>query len=173
MPHYARWERAPHYPYECVICTHEATVDNFLVDVFRDVEDYGAIYICKSCIHSLASFIGIIADVESVLQSRINELNDELSKVPNLIERLVNGIRDLSISTSADLLAISTPNVLANDKNVEQVNSSVDENKLGDDSPVKPSSEPVVDQGPDSLPASASRKRTTNTSARTGSANNG
>lgn len=173
MPHYARWERAPHYPYECVICTHEASTENFLVDVFRDVEDYGAVYVCKSCIHSLASFVGIIADVESVLQSRINELNNELSKVPTLIERLVNGIRDLSISTSADLLAISTPNVLVDDQKSEQSDSSVDEDKLGDDSPVKPSSEPVVDQGPDSLPASPSRKRTTNTSTRAGSASNG
>lgn len=173
MPHYARWERAPHYPYECVICTHEANTENFLVDVFRDVEDYGAVYVCKSCIHSLASYVGIIADVESVLQSRINELNNELSKVPTLIERLVNGIRDLSISTSADLLAISTPNVLVDDQKSEQSDSSIDEDKLGDDSIVEPSSEPALDKGSDSVPASAGRKRTANTSARTGSANNG
>jgi hypothetical protein len=173
MPHYARWERAPHYPYECVICTHEANAENFLVDVFRDVEDYGAVYICKSCIHSLASFVGIIADVESVLQSRINELNTELSKVPSLIERLVNGIRDLSISTSADLLAISTPTVLVDDKKSEQGDSSVDADKFGDDSTVEPSSEPAVDQGPDSISASPSRKRTANTSTRTSSASNG
>lgn len=174
MPHYATWDqRAPHFPYECVICTHEIGPDNFLVDVGRDIEDYGSVYVCKSCIYSLATYIGLVATIEAELQSRIDVLNNELSKVPNLIERLVNGIRDLSISTSADLLAISTGDVLVNDQKLEQSDSSVDENKLGDDSVIESSSEPVVNEGSDSVPASASRKRTSNAGARTSSTSNG
>lgn len=166
MPHYATWERAPYHPYECVICTHEASAENPLVDAGRVIEDYGDVYVCKSCITSLAYYLKIVQDAQDAMQVELDKLNSELAKVPHLIERLVNGIRDISISTSADLLAIGSVNLLVNDENVEQVNSSVNENKLGDDSVVESGSEPTVDEGSDSVPADSSSKRTANPAAR-------
>jgi len=173
MPHYATWERAPYHPYECVICTHEASPSNVLVEAGRVIEDYGDVYVCRSCITSLAYYLNIVQDAQVAMQVEVNKLNDELAKVPQLIERLVNGIRDLSISTSADLLAISSINVLADDAKLEQGDSSVNEDKLGDDSVVESGSEPTVDKGPDSVPANPSRKRATDTSTRTSTVSNG
>lgn len=172
MPHYATWERAPHFPYECVVCTHEASPDNVLVDVGRLIDDYGDVYICRSCITSLAYYLNVVQDAETAMQVEVDKLNVELEKVPHLIERLVNGIRDISISTSADLLAVGPVDVLVNDTKLEQGDSSVDENQLGDDSVVESGSEPTVNEGSDSVPANPSRKRATNTTARTSSTSN-
>ena len=173
MPHYATWERAPYHPYECVICTHEASPNNVLVEAGRVIEDYGDVYICRSCITSLAYYLNVVQDAQVAMQVEVSKLNSELAKVPQIIERLVNGIRDLSISSSADLLAISSIDVLVNDTKLEQGDSSVNEGKLGDDSVIESGSELTVDKGPDSVPASPSSKRTTNSSTRTSSVSNG
>ncbi len=173
MPHYATWERAPYHPYECVVCTHQASQSNPLVEPGRVIEDYGDVYICKSCVTSLAYYLNIVQDAQLVMEKKIEELHGELGKVPALIERLVNGIRDLSISTSADLLAIGTPVVLVNDKDAEQSDSSVSENELGDDNVAESVSEPIVDEGPDSVPAGVGSKRTTKAGTRNSSVSNG
>jgi len=172
MPHYATWERAPYHTYECVVCTHEASADNVLVEAGRVIEDYGDVYICKSCITSLAYYLKIVQAAEAAMQTEVDKLNAELKKVPYLIERLVNGIRDISISTSADLLAIGSINLLANDTVAEQGDSSVNEDKLGDDSVVESGSEPTVNEGSDSVPADSSSKRTANAGTRKSPANN-
>lgn len=172
MPHYATWERAPYHPYECVVCTHEATATNVLVDTGRVIEDYGDVYLCASCISSLAEYLGIVKAVKAEAEAKLEELNQELDKVPALIERLVNGIRDLSISTSADLLAISAPVVLVDDKDAKQSNIKLDENEHGDDSVAESVSEPVVDKGSDSVPAGAGSKRTSSSGTRTSTTSN-
>lgn len=172
MPHYSTWERAPYHPYECAVCTHEASAANVLVDTGRVIEDYGDVYICASCISSLAEYLGIVKKAKAEVEAKIEELNQELDKVPALIERLVNGIRDLSISTSADLLAISAPVVLVNDKDAKQSDIKPNENEHGNDSVTESVSEPVVDKGSDSVPASTGGKRTTNTGTRTSSTSN-
>jgi hypothetical protein len=107
------------------------------------------------------------------MEKKIEELHSELGKVPTLIERLVNGIRDLSISASADLLAIGTPVVLVNDSVTEQSDDSSNENELGHDSVTESVSEPVVDEGPDSVSASAGSKRVAKAGTRSSSVNNG
>lgn len=173
MPHYSTWERAPYHPYECVVCTHQASPSNPLVEPGRVIEDYGDVYLCKSCITSLAYYLNIVQDAQLVMEKKIEELHGELGKVPTLIERLVNGIRDLSISTSADLLAIGTPVVLVNDEDAKQSDISSNENELGHDSVAESVSEPVVDEGPDSVPASPSSKRTTKAGTRNSSVSNG
>jgi len=173
MPHYATWDRAPYHPYECVVCTHQASTDNPLVDAGRVIEDYGDVYICRSCVTSIAYYLNIVQDAQAIMEKKIEELNEQVGKVPALIERLVNGIRDLSISTSADLLAIGTPVILADDKDAEQSDISIDENELGNDSVTESVSESVVDEGPDSLPASPSSKRAIKAGTRNSSANNG
>ena len=173
MPHYAKWDRAPHYPYECVICTHEANPDNPLVEAGRVIEDYGDVYVCKSCIHSLAHYLEIPQTAEREANKRVEELSKEVNEVPNIIERLVNGIRELSISTSADLLAISTPVILVDDKKSEQGDDSTNETELGHNSSTESVSKSVVNEGPDSVPASAGSKRATNTSTRKSTVSNG
>jgi len=173
MPHYATWDRAPYHPYECVVCTNIASSDNPLVDVGRVIEDYGDVYLCKSCATSIAYYLNIVQDAQAVLEKKIEELNQQVGQVPALIERLVNGIRDISISTSADLLAIGAPVILVDDKDAEQGDISIDENELGDDSVAESVSESVVDEGPDSVPASAGSKRTANSGTRKSSVNNG
>lgn len=173
MPHYSTWERAPYHPYECVVCTHQASPSNPLVEPGRVIEDYGDVYLCKSCITSLAYYLNIVQDAQLVMEKKIEELHGELGKVPTLIERLVNGIRDLSISTSADLLAIGTPVVLVNDEDAKQSDISPNENELGHDSVAESVSEPVVDEGPDSVPASPGSKRVAKAGTRNSPVSNG
>lgn len=172
MPHYSTWERAPYHPYECVVCTHQASPSNPLVEPGRVIEDYGDVYLCKSCITSLAYYLNIVQDAQLVMEAKINEMNAELGKVPTLIERLVNGIRDLSISASADLLAVGTPVVLVNDEKSEQSNIGATEGEHGHDSHVKSVDKSSVHKGPDSVPASVGGKRVTNTGARKSSTDN-
>lgn len=173
MPHYSTWERAPYHPYECVVCTHQASSSNPLVEPGRVIEDYGDVYICKSCITSLAYYLNIVQDAQLVMEAKINEMNAELGKVPTLIERLVNGIRDLSISASADLLAVGTPVVLVNDEKSEQSNVGTAPSEHGHDRPTKSVGEPVVDERSDSVPANSSSKRTAEARTRNSSVNNG
>jgi len=173
MPHYAKWDRAPYHPYECVICTHEASLENPLVEAGRVIEDYGDVYVCKSCIHSLASYLEIPQTAEAEANKKVEALTKELNEVPTIIERLVNGIRELSISTSADLLAISTPVILVDDKKSEQGDDSTNETELRHNSVTEPVRKSVVNKGSDSVPASAGSKRATNTNTRTSSVSNG
>jgi hypothetical protein len=172
MPHYSTWERAPYHPYQCVVCTHEASSSNPLVEPGRVIEDYGDVYLCKSCITSLAYYLNIVQDAQVAMEIKINEMNAELGKVPTLIERLVNGIRDLSISASADLLAVGTPVVLVNDKKPKQSDGSATEDEHGHDSHVKSVDKSSVHERPDSVPASAGGKRVANTGARKSSTDN-
>jgi len=173
MPRFTTWEIAPYRPYDCVVCRNIASLSNPLVETGRIIEDYGDVYICMLCVTEIANYLNIVQNAQVILEKQIQELNEQVGKVPALIERLVNGIRDLSISTSADLLAIGTPVILADDKDAEQGDISIDENELGDDSVAESVSESVVDEGPDSLPASSGSKRTANSGTRKSSVNNG
>ena len=173
MPHYSTWERAPYHPYQCVVCTHEASSSNPLVEPGRVIEDYGDVYLCKSCITSLAYYLNIVQDAQVAMEIKINEMNAELGKVPTLIERLVNGIRDLSISASADLLAVGTPVVLVNDTEPESSNQGPNLDYFGTSEPAESSSEPVSDEGPVGVPASAGRNGKSKTTPRNSPASNG
>ena len=87
------------------------------------------------------------------------KLKEMVTRVPGVIERLSNDIRDISISATADLLSDNAPVVLVNDKELEQSDTRANLDYVGDDNTSKPDSKPAVGKGPTSVSANSSSKR--------------
>lgn len=171
---YRQYTRAPHTPHRCMVCNVVPNEDNFVVDLDKQIDFYGMVYLCYRCIVGITAQLGFTTPNETVrLKEEVESLRTKVGRIPAIAERLVNDIRDISLSASADLLSEPTPIVLADDTNVEQSNSGVNADYFGDDTTVEPSSEPAISEGSDSLPADTRRNRSTNTRVRTSPANNG
>lgn len=170
---YRTYERAPHVPYKCINCNATASTDNVLIDIDKQIDFYGMVYLCYRCVVGITNQLGFVTpQVSAGLMKENERLTAQLKRVPKVTERLINDIRDLSLSASAELLSDPTSVVLANDPIVEPSNTGVNADYFGDDTPAEPSSEPVVDKGSDSVPADSGSKRTTKTSPRTSTTSN-
>lgn len=166
--------RAPFTPYNCLICRNNASIDNPLIDLDRQIDYYGMAYMCYRCLVAVGDSLGFITpERAAVLQGENLVLNEKIKRIPLITERLINDIRDISINASADLLADPSVIVLANDQNVEQGDAGASEAERVDDGTPSESSEPAVDKGSDSVPANPSRKRATKTTPPTSPASNG
>ena len=170
---YQKYARAPYKPFQCVACLTHASEDNLLVDLEKQIDFYGMVYLCYRCIVNIGDQFGFATPQEA---SRLREENAALSakvgRIPAVTERLINDIRDISLSSIGDLLSDTPPIVHANDSSIEPSDGGTGESELGDDSTPSPSSEPVVDEGPTSVPASPSVKRTPKAAPRTSPASN-
>lgn len=86
-----------------------------------DIPDYGHMYLTAHGMAWLAeqmSYIKISKHEEKMLETqrklneankRIEELEEELNKLPMGVERIMNGLRDLSVAAVADLGGIARP----------------------------------------------------------------
>ena len=166
-------ERAPHRPNRCVVTHVTGSTDNPLIDLNTQIDYYGMVYLSYSVLVAVADQLGFAAPNETkMLRAENEELKKRLDRIPAVTERLVNDIRDISISATADLLSESAPIVLADDTNNEQSNTRANLDNLGDDKPSEDSSEPVVNEGSASIPASDGIKRKPGTKPRTSSSGN-
>lgn len=167
-------ERAQHRPFQCVVCHTHPTYDNPALDLNIQIDYYGMVYLCSSCIANVAHHMGYMHPKEaSNLLEEVTTLRDKIGRIPAVTERLVNDIRDLSIAATADLLAEPTPIVLVDDTHVEPSNEGVNLDYFGADEPVEPSSEPAGDERPASVPASSGSNGATKKSTRNSTASNG
>lgn len=171
---YKLHSRAPHTPHRCIVCNVVPSEENYVVDLDKQIDFYGMVYLCYRCLVGITAQLGFTTPDETArLREEVESLRTKIGRIPAITERLVNDIRDISLSVSADLLSEPTPVVLVDDQKPEQGDSGVNSDYFGDDTPVEPSSEPAVSEGPDSLPADTRRNRSTNTRSRTSPANNG
>lgn len=170
---YQKYTRAPYKPFQCVACLTHASEDNPLIDIEKQIDFYGMVYICYRCIVNIGDQFGFATPAEaSRLREENTALTAKIQRIPAVTERLINDIRDISLSSIADLLSDSPAIVHVDDTSVEPLDSGVSESEHGDDSTPSASSEPAVDEGPVSVPASAGSKRTTKAAPRTSTPSN-
>lgn len=171
---FTKYDRAPHTPHRCIVCAVVPSIENPVLDLDKQIDFYGMVYLCYRCTVNIATQIGFAIPEEATrLREENVSLKEKINRIPSVTERLVNDIRDLSIAASADLLSDPLPVVLADDKKPEQVNTGVNADYLGDNTVAEPSSEPAVSEGSDSVPANTGSKRTTKTTSRTSTPDNG
>lgn len=168
------YERAPYTPYHCVVCRNQGGIDNVLIDLDRQIDFHGMVYLCYRCLVAVGDQMGFVTPERAVALKEENAaLNEKIKRIPLITERLINDIRDISINASADLLADPAAIVPANDENPEPSNEGASEAERGDDEAARSVSEPAVVEGSDSVPANPSRKRTTRTTPPASPVNNG
>lgn len=171
---YKTYTRAPHIPYQCIMCNNHASPENALVDLDRQIDYYGMVYLCYRCLVAVGDQLGFITPgLATTLKEENAVLNEKIKRIPLITEKLINDLRDISINASADLLADYSPIVLADDKNVESSNEGVSIPERGNDETSVASSEPVIDKGSDSVPANPSSKRPTRSAVSTSTVSNG
>lgn len=168
------YTRAPHIPYQCVVCSSNASIDNVLIDLDKQVDYHGMVYLCYRCLVAIGDQLGFITPEHATTIKAENELlKEKIKRIPLITERLINDIRDISINASADLLADPAAVVLPNDENVEQSDAGSSEAERGNDEATSPVSEPTVNKGSNSVPANPRSKRATSTTPPASSADNG
>lgn len=166
--------RAPHTPHRCMVCNVVPSEENQVVDLDKQIDFFGMVYLCYRCIVGITNQLGFTTPDETIrLKDEVESLRTKINRIPAVTERLVNDIRDLSLSVSADLLSEPTPVVLVDDKDAKQGNSGANADYFGDDQPAEPVSESTISEGPNSLPADTSSDRPAKSRVRTSSANNG
>lgn len=170
---YRTYERAPHVPYKCINCNATASTDNVLIDIDKQIDFYGMVYICYRCVVGITYQLGFVTpEISANLIKENEKLTAQLKRVPAVTERLINDIRDLSLSASAELLSDPTSVVLANDPVAEPSNTGANADYFGDDNTTEQSSAPAVSEGSDSVPANPGSKRTTKPGTRTSAPSN-
>ncbi len=167
-------ERAPFKPFQCVVCNSHPTYDNPALDLGKQIDYYGMVYLCSYCIANIADQMGYMHPKEAATtREEVAALRDKIGRIPAVTERLVNDIRDLSIAATADLLAEPTPVVLVDDAVVEPSNEGANLDYFGASEPAESSSEPASDEGPASVPASSGSVGKPKTTPRNRTASNG
>ena len=157
-------ERAQYAPYRCVVTGVTSKPGTPLIDLGAEAEYYGRVYLSYNILAALADQFGFVSpDEAKVLRTQNTELKKRLDRIPAVTERLVNDIRDISISVTADLLSDATPVVLVDDKKSEQSNAGANLDYFGDDQTPEGDSNDAVDEGPASVPASDGVKRKSST----------
>jgi hypothetical protein len=168
------YTRAPHVPHECVACGASGGLDNILVDLDKQIDYHGMVYLCYRCLVAVSHQLGFITpDRAVILKDENAALNEKIKRIPLITERLINDIRDISINASADLLADTAAVVLVDDKNIEPSNEGASETERGDKQDAIPGSEPVVDKGSNSVSTNISSKRSTRSAVSTSPVSNG
>lgn len=154
------YDRAPHAPRVCAVTGTSGSADNPLIDLELQIDYYGMVYLSYSVLTAMAVQLGFASPTEAkVLREENIKLKEKITRIPGVIERLSNDIRDISISATADLLSDNAPVVLANDEKPKQSNSRANLDHVGDDSPSKPDSKLIVGKGPNSVSANNGIKR--------------
>lgn len=155
MRHFNYFENGGPFPGTCVSCG--ATKQLF--DIGGTRIDGGSNLLCKKCSVELALFIGYVEEAplqEQIwnLEADIEAHEQELARVPEHVEELINGIRS---SVTDFIFAVSYSNHLdgAVDAKEPELPSKPAEgtshpSKRGSVTPIKPASK----QGSPSLPAS-------------------
>lgn len=166
-------ERGQYAPHRCIVTGVTGKVDAPLIDLGAEAEYYGRVYLSYNIFVAVADQLGFVhPDVANALRTE-NETNKKrLDRIPAVTERLVNDIRDISISVTADLLSDPTPIVLADDKKSEQSDTRPNLDYFGDNKPVEHDSEPTSSEGPTSVSTSNGSKRKPTNSSRTDSSIN-
>ena len=166
-------ERGQYAPHRCIVTSVTGKSDAPLIDLGAEAEYYGRVYLSYNVFVAIADQLGFIhPDAANALRTE-NETNKKrLDRIPAVTERLVNDIRDISISVTADLLSDPTPIVLADDKKPKQGNSRANLDYFGDDESAEHNSEPSSSEGPTSVPAGNGSKRKPTTSSGTNSSSN-
>lgn len=164
-------ERGQYAPHRCIVTGITGKADTPLIDLGAEPEYYGRVYLSYGILVALADQFGFATpEVTKALRTENEQLKKRLDRIPAVTERLVNDIRDISISVTADLLSEPTPVVLADDEKPKQSDSGANLDYFGDDKPLEDNSEPAVVERPASVPANNGSKRSTNsTKPRTGS----
>lgn len=153
-------DRAPYPPYRCAVTKTTGSADNQLIDLNVQIDYYGMVYLSTGIFAAIADQLGYASPkVANELRKENEELKEKITRVPAVIERLSNDIRDISISATADLLSDATPVILVNDKELEQGNSRTDINNIGDDNTSKSDSKSSGGEGPTSVSAGNGSKR--------------
>lgn len=141
-------ERGTHRPNRCVVTGLTGSKENPLIDLDSQIDYYGMVYLSFSVFAAIADQLGYVSPNQaSVLRSENEEMRKKLDRLPTVTERLVNDIRDLSISAVADLLSDFTPVVLANDEEPQQGNAGASDDYSRDDNPLESDSELVGSEG--------------------------
>ncbi len=132
MRHFNYFENGGPFPSSCVSCGNNKE----LFDLGRELLSGGSAQLCKNCATELALFIGyaeeapmelLVAD----LHEDINALEEQLDRVPDLVEGLINGIRS---SLTDFVFAVSYSSDVHSDSDVQDDNAPVDgANKDGED----------------------------------------
>ena len=166
-------ERAPHIPNRCAVTGTTGSAENPLIDLDVQIDYYGMVYLSYSILAAMADQFGFASpNVAKELRNENEKLKEMVTRIPGVIERLSNDIRDISISATADLLSDTTPIVLANDKELEQSNSRANLDYFGDNNSSEPDSEPAGSEGSTSVPTSGSSKRKSNPATKPSSSSN-
>ena len=106
------FERAIHVPHECAVCKTQGAVENPVIDLEVQIDFYGMVYLCSSCVANIANHFGHIPPKHAEeLQEEVVSLRAKVARIPEITERLVNNVRDLSIAATADLLSDSSSKV--------------------------------------------------------------
>jgi hypothetical protein len=154
------YDRAPYAPRVCAVTGTSGSAENPLIDLELQIDHYGMVYLSYSVLTAIAVQLGFAAPIEAkMLREENAKLKEMVTRVPGVIERLSNDIRDISISATADLLSDNAPVVLDNDKELEQSDTRANLDYFGDDNTSKPDSKPAVGKGPTSVSANSSSKR--------------
>lgn len=154
------YDRAPHAPRVCAVTGTSASVDNPLIDLELQIDYYGMVYLSYNVLTAMAAQLGFASPTEAkVLREENIKLKEKITRVPGVIERLSNDIRDISISATADLLSDDATVVLANDEKPEQSNSRANLDYFGNDIASKPDSKLTGGKGSNSVSASNGSKR--------------
>jgi hypothetical protein len=171
---FKQYDRAPHTPHRCIVCAVVPSAENPVLDLDKQIDFYGMVYLCYRCTVNITNQIGFATPEEAIrLREENTSLKEKVDRIPSVTERLVNDIRDISIAASADLLSDPLPVVLADDSKPKQSNSGANPDYFGDDSAFERSSESAISEGSDSVSANISSKRSTKTSTRTSTTDNG
>jgi hypothetical protein len=170
---YKSHDRAPYAPHRCIVCNVVPSSENPVLDLDKQIDYYGMVYLCYRCTVSVTHQLGFATPEEATaLREENATLKEKIGRIPAVTERLVNDIRDISIAASADLLSEPVTVVLVDDKNREQINGGPNKDYFGDDPTVEPSSESSVSEGSDSVPADTGSKRTAKTAVRASAPSN-
>ena len=166
-------ERGQYAPHRCIVTSVTGKSDAPLIDLGAEAEYYGRVYLSYNVFVAIADQLGFIQpDAANALRTE-NETNKKrLDRIPAVTERLVNDIRDISISVTADLLSDPTPIVLADDKKPKQGNSRANLDYFGDNESAEHDSKPSSSEGPTSVPAGNGSKRKPTTNSGTNSSSN-
>jgi hypothetical protein len=163
-------ERGQYAPHRCIVTGVTGKPDVPLIDMGAEAEYYGRVYLSYNIFVALADQLGFLhPDVANALRTENDNYKKRLDRLPAVTERLVNDIRDISISASADLLSDPTSIVLADDAKPEQSNSRANLDYFGDNDIVEHDSKPSSSEGPTSVSTSNGSKRKPTNSPRTNS----
>ena len=88
---------APALPGKCVVCGTPGDIedpDRTFIDFGFDLDDYGTVYFCSTCMNQIANALGYISDSEwAKLQVRSLELQDEITVLENERNAATNALR--------------------------------------------------------------------------------